>query len=242
MASPLWITYDIFNSEPAIHDIVTNPEAIAIDQDALGQMAVRIDGASSSPSGLARRLPATCGLEAVWPNGEHLARPLANGDTAVLVFNRLSSNLTIRLAFKDIGDTTVTCFHVRDVWARADLGVFSDVFVAPEVPPHGNRFLRLTPRTNGRCNGATAPAGFTAAGRGIWSNWTLSENAGHTVDGCADACVASGASCDGFHVFDPCDSAGAACYVYLNGLAAFAPHPHAYAFRRTDRDPHAVPP
>ena len=39
MASPLWITYDIFKPPPGIHEIVTNAEAIAIDQDALGQVS-----------------------------------------------------------------------------------------------------------------------------------------------------------------------------------------------------------
>ena len=61
MASPLWITYDIFRPPPGIHEIVTNPEAIAINQDSLGKMAVRVDGASSSPGGLKTRLPGTCG-------------------------------------------------------------------------------------------------------------------------------------------------------------------------------------
>ena len=114
-------------------------------------MAVRIDGSSRSPAGLNPRLPATCGLEAIWPNGEHLARPLANGDTAVLVFNRLATDLTITLNFEDIGDTTVSCFHVRDVWARADLGVHTGTFVAPSVPMHGSRFLRLKPANHSLC-------------------------------------------------------------------------------------------
>jgi hypothetical protein len=47
MASPLWITHDIFDPPPGIHAIVTNPEAIAINQDTLGRMAVRIDGSSN---------------------------------------------------------------------------------------------------------------------------------------------------------------------------------------------------
>jgi hypothetical protein len=238
MASPLWITYDILSgAKPAIHAIVTNPEAIAIDQDSAGQMAVRIDGASTSPSGLNHRLPGTCGVEAIWPNGEHLARPLANGDTAVLVFNRLAANLTITLNFEDIGDTTVTCFHVRDIWARADLGLHSGRFVAADVPPHGSRFLRLAPANHSLCDGdlprnTTAPAGFTAAGRGVWQNYSAStKDASRTVEGCAEVCEAAGSACLGFHVFDPCQPNGS-CHVYFGGLTAFAPHEHAFAFRR----------
>ena len=241
MSSPLWITFDIFNPPAGIHEIVANPEAIAINQDKLGQMAVRIDGASSSPFGLKARLPATCGLEAIWPNGEQLARPLHNGDTAVVLFNRLQSNLTITLQFEDIGDTMMSCFHVRDVWARADLGVHVDKFVANAVPSHGSRFLRLTPSNISVCqlppcdNSTAAPAGFAAAGRGIWSNYRLISRGAGTVAGCAAACdkwARQGFSCTGFNVFEPCNKIGA-CYVYNGTLDGFTPHPNAYSFRRS---------
>jgi len=143
MASPLWITHDIFKPPKGVTELVTNPEAISINQDTLGQIGVRIDGSSKSDVGMVPRLPATCGLESIYPNGEHLARPLANGDWAVLLFNRLPSNLTITLDFQDIGDTTISCFHVRDVWTQSDLGVYTGSFKAADVAPHGNRFLRL---------------------------------------------------------------------------------------------------
>ena len=45
MASPLWLTYDIFHAPPGVHEIVTNIDALKINQDTLGQPAVRIDGA-----------------------------------------------------------------------------------------------------------------------------------------------------------------------------------------------------
>lgn len=64
----------------------------------------------------------------MYPNGEHFARPLANGDWAVLLLNRLPRNLSLTLLFTDIGDTTGTCFGVRDVWAQKDLGPFANQF------------------------------------------------------------------------------------------------------------------
>ena len=251
MASPLWLTYDIFDKAAAnyaaVLALVTNAEAIAINQDARGEMAVRVDGDSRSVAGLLPRLPATCGAANVWPNGEQLARPLANGDFAVLAFNRLAAvNLTITIDFRDIGDTTVTCFAVRDVWARRDLGVVADRFEAGHVPPHGSRFLRLTPAHYTLCDGlppapppppagcnVTAPAGFAAyAQRGYWSNHTLSgKAAGLTVASCAASCAAAGASCRAFHVFHPCMPDGA-CYLYFGGLGAFVPNDSTYAFNR----------
>ena len=52
MASPLWITYDIFKPPPGVHEIVTNTDAIRINQDPLGRPAVRIDGAVRNPVGI----------------------------------------------------------------------------------------------------------------------------------------------------------------------------------------------
>ena len=160
MSSPLWITYNIFNHTLAsrMNSIVMNREAIAINQDPLGKSATRIDGASQSPRGLDPRLPGTCGLEAIYHNGEHFGKPLANGDWAVLLFNRMESNLTIALNFVDIGDTTTTCFTIRDVWAKNDLGFAKNTFVAQNVPAHGNRFLRLTPAMNDTKCAPPAPA------------------------------------------------------------------------------------
>lgn len=179
MASPLWITYDIFNPPPGIHAIVTHPEAIAINQDSLGQMAVRIDGNIDSPQSYGRRIPGECSLRSIWPNGEQVARPLANGDFAVVLFNRLDSNLTITLDVQDVGDSTVQCFFVRNVWKRIDLGFFS-VFEAQNVPSHGNVFLRLTPANATSCGSSPppppapmppCPAGFAANREpGYWQN------------------------------------------------------------------------
>ena len=79
-----------------------------------------------------------------WRNGEQLAKPLANGDWAVLLFNRLTTTINITLQLVDIGNTSQLCWHIRDIWKRADLGRFNRTFVARGVPSHGNRFLRLS--------------------------------------------------------------------------------------------------
>ena len=62
----------------------------------------------------------------------------------MLLFNRLNASLDIRLEFVDIGNTSQLCWHVRDIWSRTDLGRFNGTFSASAVPPHGNRFLRLS--------------------------------------------------------------------------------------------------
>lgn len=90
-----------------------------------------------------------------WDNGETLAKPLANGDWAVLVFNRLNSTIDITLQLGDVGNTSQLCWDIRDIWNRTDLGRFNSLFAAQAVPPHGNRFLRLS---NGSiCSAAPPP-------------------------------------------------------------------------------------
>ena len=75
MASPLIINYNIFAPEigtvdPEVVKIVMHDEAIAINQDALGKSAVRIDGAHSCGT-LGPRLPLA---PTAWENGEQLAK------------------------------------------------------------------------------------------------------------------------------------------------------------------------
>jgi hypothetical protein len=69
------------------------------NQDTLGKSAVRIDG-SRTWSTLEHRLPLMANN---WENGEQLEKPLANGDTAVLLFNRLNTTMDITLDFEDVG-------------------------------------------------------------------------------------------------------------------------------------------
>lgn len=109
-----------------------------------------------------------------WLNGEQLEKPLANGDIAILLLNRLNTSIDITLNFEDVNDTSKRCWNVRDVWQGADLGRLNGEFVAQKVPPHGCRMLRLS-------DGAicappppppppSCPEGYTAHESGFWRN------------------------------------------------------------------------
>lgn len=109
--------------------------------------------------------------------GEQLEKPLANGDIAVLLFNRLNSTLDITLNFEDVNDTSKRCWHVRDLWQGADLGRQNGSFVAKQVPPHGCRFLRLSagavcepPPPPPPAPKPDCPAGFVSHASGFWKN------------------------------------------------------------------------
>ena len=138
---------------------------------------MRIDGARTWGS-LQHRLPMQP-QHTNWANGEQLAKPLANGDIAVLLFNRLGNATDIVLNFEDVGDTSRRCWDVRDIWAGQDLGRFQGTFAAESVPSHACRFLRLS--AGAVCNVPppppppappmpACPRGYTAGGRGFWHN------------------------------------------------------------------------
>ena len=133
--------------------IISNPEIIALNQDPLG-----IQGYKRSS------IAATEGPLQVW------AGDLEHGDVAVVLFNRSTKTEPITVRFSDVvaidGDSggghrnddtttaTATSYqqqplrekisaHVRDLWARSDLGVFEDEFKGI-VPAHDVLALRLS--------------------------------------------------------------------------------------------------
>jgi alpha-galactosidase len=117
-AAPLIAGNDLrdMHIPPEILDILTNKEVIALDQDAFG-----LQGA------LVRR----DGDVTVW------SKPLnANGTRAVALLNGGDAPADIAMSFHEIG-LGAGKGTVRDLWAHADLGSFSDGYVAGAVPPHG---------------------------------------------------------------------------------------------------------
>lgn len=126
--APLLLANDLRSIPTETMDIISNPEIIALNQDALG-----IQGYKRSSED---------GLE-VW------AGDLEGGDIAVVLFNRSPKTENIAVRFEellfenvDTEDMSISA-HVRDLWARVDLGVYEDTF-AGAVPSHGVIALRLS--------------------------------------------------------------------------------------------------
>ena len=87
----------------------------------------------------------------MWQQGAQrvYAAPLADGSRAVVAFNThhygsqyATDNYTI--PFSLFGFSSLTRATVRDLYARADIGVFTGAFPAA-VPLHGVLALRVTP-------------------------------------------------------------------------------------------------
>jgi alpha-galactosidase len=115
MAAPLIAGNDLRSMTPEIHDILTNKEVVAIDQDALGRQGRR-----------------------VWKDGdlEVWAKQLQNGDRAAILLNRGSSEQSITVSWPQIGYPDHLTAGVRDLWAHKDLGKFTGKFSAT-VASHG---------------------------------------------------------------------------------------------------------
>ncbi len=119
LAAPLLAGNDLSKMTPETLAILTNPEVVAVDQDSRGVQGHR-----------------------VWEEGpyEIWTKPLADGSTAVGLFNRGEDAEDIKLDFSAIGAPSSA--SVRDLWARKDLGSFTGSFTA-KVPRHGVALVKV---------------------------------------------------------------------------------------------------
>jgi alpha-galactosidase len=123
LAAPLIAGNDLRNMRPEIHDILTNQEVIAVDQDGLGREGER-----------------------VWKDGdvEVWAKQLADGSRAVALLNRGGGEQQISANWEDLGYPGQVSASVRDLWLHKDLGKFARKFSAP-VASHGVVLVTVRP-------------------------------------------------------------------------------------------------
>ena len=108
---------------PEVHDILTNKEVIAVDQDPLGRQGRR-----------------------VWKDGdfEVWSKQLQDGGRAVILLNRGGSEHEITVNWEQLGYPGHLSAAVRDLWAHKDLAKFTGKFSAT-VASHGVVMVRVTP-------------------------------------------------------------------------------------------------
>lgn len=123
MAAPLIAGNDLRSMTPEIHDILTNKEVIAVDQDPLGIQGHRV---------------AKDGELEVW------AKQLQDGSRAVILLNRGSSSSDITVHWEQIGYPAHLSAAVRDLWAHKDLGKFTGKFSA-QVESHAVVMVTVKP-------------------------------------------------------------------------------------------------
>jgi alpha-galactosidase len=120
LAAPLLAGNDLSKMAPETLAILTNHDAIAIDQDSLGKQGDRVS---------------EIGPIEIW------AKPLKGGDTAVGLFNRNDSTLPITVKLSDVGFAGGA--KARDIWQAKDLGKIQGSYTA-NVPGHGVVLLWLS--------------------------------------------------------------------------------------------------
>ena len=120
LAAPLLAGNDLRDMKKSIHDILTNREVIAIDQDPKGVQGARV---------------AKDGDREVW------AKPLSDGSLAVGLFNLGSDAATVTANFSDL---KLTGSHqLRDLWSHEDIkGSFKEKYSAM-VSSHGVVLVKI---------------------------------------------------------------------------------------------------
>jgi alpha-galactosidase len=123
LAAPLIAGNDLRDMKPEIHDILTNKEVIAIDQDPLGRQGRR-----------------------VWKDGdlEVWSKPLAGSRRAVILFNRGESEKEVTAKWTDLDYPESLSALVRDLWQKRDLGKATGQF-STLAAPHGVVMVTLAP-------------------------------------------------------------------------------------------------
>lgn len=119
--APLIAGNDLRNMTPAITKILTNPEAIAIDQDP-----------SANQGTLVKEFAP--GLE-LWAKNLY-----KYSDYAVILLNKGEMPAKMVFDYKDLGLKSPV--FLRDIWAHSDLGLFSKPYEV-ELPVHGCVMLKV---------------------------------------------------------------------------------------------------
>jgi len=132
-SSPLWIGGDIWYMDATAQKILTNPEVVAVDQAAV----------------LPERIAA--GDLQQWK------KTMPDGNLVVAVYNLGGSTASITVDFASVGMSGDA--SVRDLAARADLGVFTGNWTAVNVPAHGSRIVKLVGNRDSGLSGYTFCAG-----------------------------------------------------------------------------------
>ncbi len=120
LAAPLLAGNDLRSVSPAILEILTNRDVIAVDQDKLGKQGTRISRS---------------GDQEVW------SRPLAGSAQAVAFFNRAAEPAKVTVRWADLGVTDKP--RLRDLWEHKDIDATWPEY-SVMVPGHGVTMLRVS--------------------------------------------------------------------------------------------------
>lgn len=143
MAAPLISGTNLVNASTTTLSILTNSRVIAVDQDSLGKQGTEI----SSAGGL-----------------DVLAKPLANGDVSVALFNETGSTATISTSAGAIGKSGSSSYTLTNLWTGATSTTTGAI--SASVPAHGTVMFRVAGGSSGGGNpGTTGEVHAVGAGK-----------------------------------------------------------------------------
>jgi hypothetical protein len=120
LAAPLMAGNDLRSMSDVVRDVLCAPELIAVNQDPRGLQGYRIVNENRC---------------------EVYNKPLSDGTTAVLLLNKGRDKADITVRWDQIGLSGSQ--PVRDLWARTDLGEFTDAFTAQDLGQHEHRMIKV---------------------------------------------------------------------------------------------------
>jgi alpha-galactosidase len=132
-SSPLILGHDLNDEKVTdkIWDIITNREAIAINQAWAGHPG-RLVKTEAAENGQA--------MTQVW------AKPIGGAKMAVFVINNdAKGEHAVAVSFDDLDLEFRGRAHVRCLWGKKDLGEFSASYQTDSIGPHDSRLLVLSP-------------------------------------------------------------------------------------------------
>ena len=192
VSSPLTLSHDVNNVTITneVWPIITNKEAIAINQAWAGhsgspfkesEQTVTLAAWSEPLNGhhamiedeedrgedAEGTLLERSNVVAAW---QYFYKPILPGGAkvAVLMMNHDKRTKDMSLSFKDVPGLTCTKCNVRDVWAKKDLGTFTDTYTAKGLVGHDAAFIRSRPREVAKYSVANDSAGGESTARERW--------------------------------------------------------------------------
>ncbi|WP_246143760.1 glycoside hydrolase family 27 protein [Actinacidiphila oryziradicis] len=121
MAAPLIAGTDLRSASAATLSLYGNKEVIAVDQDSLGKQGTEV----SSSGGL-----------------HVLAKPLANGDVSVVLFNENSSAATITTSATAAGLPAASSYQLNNLWSHVVSSTSGSI--SATVRAHGSVMYRVS--------------------------------------------------------------------------------------------------
>lgn len=119
LAGPLFLGNDVRSMPPEVKDILLNRQVIAIDQDSLGRQGSRVQKSGD--------------IE-IW------TKPLADGSTAVAIFNQGDAVTSVPIKWSQLGFAGRR--SKREFWTGSELNESEDSYTVG-LPRHGARIFKV---------------------------------------------------------------------------------------------------